>query len=175
MSFNGNKVVTTGGGGAILTNDEELGRLAKHITTTARTPHRWSFQHDRLGYNYRLPNINAALGCAQLEQLPGFIERKRALAARYARAFEGVHGVRVFVEPAFAKSIYWLNALLIDAAYSSQRDDLLDKTNQAGIATRPVWTLMHRLPLYQGCPRMELQCAEDLERRIINVPSSASL
>jgi perosamine synthetase len=175
LSFNGNKVVTTGGGGAILTNDEELGKLAKHLTTTARLPHKWSFLHDRVGYNYRLPNINAALGCAQLEQLPGFIERKRALAARYAAAFEDVQGVRFFTEPTFAKSIYWLNVLLLDDAFSSERDALLDLTNGSGIGTRPVWTLMHRLSIYEDCPRMDLSCAENLERRLVNLPSSANL
>lgn len=175
LSFNGNKVVTTGGGGAILTNDEELGKLAKHLTTTARIAHKWSFIHDRVGYNYRLPNINAALGCAQLEQLPGFIEKKRALVQRYAAAFAGVPGVRFFTEPEFAKSIYWLNVLLLDKAHAGERDAILELTNAAGIATRPVWTLMHRLPVYAACPKMDLSCAEDLERRLVNLPGSASL
>lgn len=175
LSFNGNKVVTTGGGGAILTNDEELGKLAKHLTTTARLAHKWSFLHDRVGYNYRLPNINAALGCAQLEQLPGFIEKKRALVQRYAAAFAGVQGLRFFTEPEFARSIYWLNVLLLDKANAGERDAILERTNAAGIATRPVWTLMHRLSIYANCPRMDLACAEDLERRLVNIPSSASL
>ncbi len=175
LSFNGNKVVTTGGGGAIITNDEELGKLAKHLTTTARVSHKWSFIHDQVGFNYRLPNINAALGCAQLEQLPAFIGNKRALARRYAEAFAEVAGIRFFTEPDFAKSNYWLNVLLLDEADSAQRDALLDATNQLGIMTRPAWTLMHKLPMFADCPRMDLAVAENLECRLINIPSSAVL
>jgi perosamine synthetase len=176
LSFNGNKVVTTGGGGAILTNDEGMGKLAKHLTTTARTAHQWSFLHDRVGYNYRLPNINAALGCAQLEQLPGAIARKRELAARYGRAFEGVAGVRFFRETDFGKGNYWLNAILLDREHAGRRDDLLRALNTAGIAARPVWTLMHELEIYRDCPRMEsLGVAEDIERRLVNIPSSPFL
>lgn len=175
LSFNGNKTITTGGGGALLTNDEELGALAKHLTTTAKVPHRWEFFHDMAGYNYRLPNLNAALGCAQLERLPGFIGRKRALAQRYRQAFEGMAGIRFVTEPSFARSNYWLNALLLDEACSGQRDALLELTNAAGIMTRPAWTLMHRLPMFAACPRMELPVAESLERRLINIPSSAFL
>ncbi|MBA3344300.1 MAG: LegC family aminotransferase [Gemmatimonadales bacterium] len=171
LSFNGNKALTTGGGGAILTNDEALGGLAKHLTTTARIPHRWAFQHDMVGYNYRMPNINAALGCAQLEQLPGFIAAKRALAVRYADAFRDIPGVRIFEEPPFGRSNYWLNALLLDADLEHRRDDLLESTNAAGFATRPTWTLMHRLPMYSSSPRMDLTTAESLERRLINLPS----
>jgi perosamine synthetase len=175
LSFNGNKLVTTGGGGAILVNDAELGRRAKHLTTTARQPHRWSFYHDQVGYNYRLPNLNAALGCAQLEQLAGFLESKRALACRYAQAFQQVAGVSVFVEPEFARSNYWLNVLLLDEEFSEERDAVLEQTNQSGFLTRPSWTLMHKLPMYAGCPRMDLSVAESLERRIINLPSTAGL
>lgn len=175
LSFNGNKTITTGGGGALLSNDEELGALAKHLTTTAKVPHRWEFYHDMAGYNYRLPNLNAALGCAQLERLPGFIERKRALAQQYSQTFEGVAGVRFFTEPSFARSNYWLNALLLDESCSGERDALLELTNAAGIMTRPAWTLMHRLPMFAGSPRMELPVAESLERRLINIPSSAFL
>jgi perosamine synthetase len=175
LSFNGNKLVTTGGGGAILVNDAELGRQAKHITTTARQAHGWSFYHDQVGYNYRLPNLNAALGCAQLEQLAGFVESKRALASRYAQAFRRVAGVNVFVEPEFARSNYWLNVLLLDEERSDQRDAVLEQTNQSGFMTRPAWALMHTLPMYQRCPRMDLSVAESLERRIVNLPSSARL
>jgi perosamine synthetase len=175
LSFNGNKVVTTGGGGAILTDDPELGRAAKHLTTTARTPHRWSFLHDEVGYNYRLPNINAALGCAQMEQLPGMLERKRALAQRYAAAFARVEGVRFVTEPVGSRSNYWLNTLLLDDSSEASRDALLEVLNEAGYMARPVWTLMHRLPMYGACPRMDVACAEDLERRIVNIPSSAAL
>jgi perosamine synthetase len=175
LSFNGNKLVTTGGGGAILVNDSELGKQAKHITTTARQSHRWSFFHDQVGYNYRLPNLNAALGCAQLEQLAGFIESKRALARKYAEAFRDVAGAEIFVEPEFARSNYWLNALLLDEEYADQRDAVLEQTNQHGFMTRPAWALMHTLPMYQQCPRMDLTVAESLERRLINLPSSPGL
>lgn len=175
LSFNGNKVVTTGGGGAILTNDPELARRAKHLTTTARTPHRWSFLHDEVGYNYRLPNLNAALGCAQLEQLPDMIARKRALAARYEEAFATVEGARFLIEPPGTSSNYWLNAIVLDAACAGQRDALLGALNDAGYMSRPVWTLMHRLPMYEACPRMSLDVAQQMEAAVVNLPSSAKL
>lgn len=175
LSFNGNKVVTTGGGGAILTNDEELGVLAKHITTTAKVPHKWAFAHDMAGYNYRLPNINAALGCAQLEQLPRFLAAKRALAERYREVLEGIPGIRFFTEPDGAQSNYWLNTLLLEEECAGSRDPLLAAANDAGILARPAWTLMSKLPMFEHCPRMGLSVAEGLERRLINVPSSASL
>jgi len=175
LSFNGNKIITTGGGGAILTNDEELGHLAKHITTTARIPHPWELSHDMVGYNYRLPNINAALGCAQLEQLPSFIEKKRALAERYKKVFATVSGVSFFTEPEHAKSNYWLNVLLLDNNCIADRDTLLELTNKSGIQTRPVWTLMHQLPMFHQCPRMDMSVAENIARRLINIPSSAVL
>jgi perosamine synthetase len=176
LSFNGNKIITTGGGGAILTNDDALGRLAKHLTTTAKVPHKWSFMHDRIGFNYRLPNLNAALGCAQMESLPRFVEAKRALAQAYREAFSGVEGVQLFTEPAFARSNYWLNALLLDPEFASQRDALLEATNDRGIMTRPTWTLMHKLDIYASCPRMDsLAGAEDIEQRLVNIPSSAKL
>ena len=175
LSFNGNKTITTGGGGAILTNDEELGQRAKHITTTAKVPHRWEFNHDMIGYNYRMPNINAAVGCAQLEELPGFLAAKRDLAERYHQAFNGLSGIRFFSEPAGSRSNYWLNTLLLDEGCAGQRDALLAVTNDAGIMTRPAWTMMHKLPMFAGCPKMDLSVAESLERRIVNIPSSAML
>ena len=175
LSFNGNKTITTGGGGAILTNDEELGRRAKHLTTTARVAHPWELSHDQVGYNYRMPNINAALGCAQLEQLPAFLERKRDLAERYRKAFAGMRGIAFFPEPEHARSNYWLNSLLLDEAGADARDAILELTNKSGIQTRPAWTLMHRLPMYQSCPRMDLGTAEGIARRLINIPSSAVL
>lgn len=175
LSFNGNKTVTTGGGGAILTDDEELGRLAKHITTTAKLPHKWAFNHDMVAYNYRLPNINAALGCAQMEQLPGFIARKRALAERYRQALAGVPGVSFFAETHFARSNYWLNALLLDNPDLAARDRLMAACHQAGLMVRPAWTLMHKLPMYAACPRMDLSVAEDIEARLVNLPSSVFL
>lgn len=175
LSFNGNKIITTGGGGAILTNDPELARKAKHLTTTARVPHQWSFMHDEIGYNYRLPNINAALGCAQMESLPEYVTKKRALAQRYQTVLAGFKGVRFFHEPAYTQSNYWLNTILLDAPDITQRDDLLEKLNEAGLMTRPAWTLLHKLPIFSDCPRMDLSVAESLERRILNIPSSVRL
>lgn len=175
LSFNGNKIVTTGGGGAILTNDDELARLAKHITTTAKVKHTWAFLHDQVGFNYRLPNINAALGCAQLERLPQFIQNKRSLANMYQAALSKIDGVRLFIEPSFAESNYWLQTIILDDRYMDARDDVLNFTNEQGFMTRPVWTLMHRLGMYENCPKMDLSIAERLERKIINVPSSPFL
>lgn len=183
LSFNGNKTITTGGGGAILTNDQDLGDLAKHLTTTARLLHKWRFIHDQVGYNYRLPNINAALGCAQLEQLPGFLENKRKLARRYAQAFQGLDRVKFFTEPDFAKSNYWLNAILIEEkppglaieALKDLRDAILELTNSHGIMTRSAWTPMHQLPMFTDCPRMDVSVAEKIESRLINLPSSPKL
>jgi perosamine synthetase len=175
LSFNGNKTVTTGGGGAIITNDTAIAKHAKHLTTTAKVAHRWEYRHDEIGYNYRMPNINAALGCAQLEQLPRFIEAKRRLFERYAAAFAHVHEVRLVAEPRGCRSNYWLQTLLLNLSAASQRDAILAATNDAGLMTRPTWTLMHRLPPYRECPRMPLPVAESLEARLINLPSSAHL
>lgn len=175
LSFNGNKIVTTGGGGAILTDDLELGKLAKHLTTTAKVPHQWEFSHDMTGYNYRLPNLNAALGCAQMEELGRFVEAKRELASRYAKAFRAVPGVRFFVEQPHVSSNYWLNALILEEDNLALREALLTATNAQGIMTRPVWNLLHHLPMYVNCPRADLSCAESLSRRIINIPSSPHL
>ena len=175
LSFNGNKTITTGGGGAILTNDVELGRRAKHITTTAKLPHRWNFVHDEVGYNYRLPNLNAALGCAQLEQLPGFLRDKRDLFDRYHAAFANVPGVHLLAEPTGCSSNYWLQTLLLDVSHSEQRDAVLAATNDAGFMTRPIWALMNRLPMYAKAPKAPLPIAESLEQRVINIPSSPRL
>lgn len=175
LSFNGNKTITTGGGGAILTNDVELGKRAKHITTTAKLPHRWNFVHDEVGFNYRLPNLNAALGCAQLEQLPGFLRDKRRLFEQYQAAFANVLGVHLVAEPAGSSSNYWLQTLLLDAAHADQRDAVLAATNDAGLMTRPIWALMNRLPMYANAPRAPLPVAESLEQRVINIPSSSGL
>ncbi|RYD26243.1 MAG: LegC family aminotransferase [Lysobacteraceae bacterium] len=175
LSFNGNKVMTTGGGGAILTNDPALARRAKHLTTTARVPHRWNFVHDEIGYNYRLPNLNAALGCAQLEQVPSMIARKRRLADRYAAAFAGVPGVRFLAEPEGSHSNYWLNTIVLDSAQASQHEAVLAALNDANYMSRPVWTLMHRLPMYAHCPRADLSGAESLASRVVNIPSSPKL
>jgi perosamine synthetase len=176
LSFNGNKIITTGGGGAIVTNDEDLARRAKHLSTTAKIQHPWAFEHDEPGYNYRLPNLNAALGVAQMVQLSERLEKKRRLAKRYIDAFAGFEGGAMFVEPTGAESNYWLNALVLSPETNDVvRDTLLDGLNAAGYMARPIWTLMHRLPFLTGAPRAPLQEAENLERRIINLPSSAML
>ncbi|RJQ78889.1 MAG: LegC family aminotransferase [Desulfobacteraceae bacterium] len=175
LSFNGNKIITTGGGGAIMTNEDGLADLARHMSTTAKMPHKWEYRHDMVGFNYRMPALNAALGCAQMEKLPGFLTRKRRLAQKYQRAFESLDKVRFFVEPESAKSNYWLNALLLEKPDMALRNTILEATNDAGIMTRPVWTLLHKLPMFTSCPRMDLSVSEGLEARIINIPSSACL
>lgn len=175
LSFNGNKITTTGGGGAIITNDESLGQLAKHLTTTAKKPHAWEFVHDQVGYNYRMPNINAALGCAQLEQLPAFLARKRALAHVYEDRFSDVEGVSFITEPNFCTSNYWLNAIRLKPEWSHLRDDILRLTNDHGLMTRPVWRLLSSLPMYEQAPRMDLTVALNLESSIVNIPSSSNL
>ncbi|KAF0165451.1 MAG: DegT/DnrJ/EryC1/StrS aminotransferase [Rhodocyclaceae bacterium] len=175
LSFNGNKTITTGGGGAILTNDPELARMARHLTTTAKVPHRWEFVHDEVGYNYRMPNINAALGCAQLEQIDGFLNSKRTLFERYRNAFAAVPGVKMLKEPSDCHSNYWLQALLLEESIAEQRDDILAATNDAGLMTRPAWALMSCLAPFRQCPSMSLEGAESLARRLINLPSSAFL
>ena len=175
LSFNGNKTITTGGGGAIITSDTDLARRAKHLTTTAKVPHRWEYVHDEVGFNYRLPNINAALGCAQLEQLAGFLISKRRLFERYAAAFRDLPSVRLMSEPEGCTSNYWLQTLVLDEAVAGERDTVLATTNAAGVMTRPAWGLMHRLAPYRDCPRAPTPVAESLERRIVNIPSSAGL
>lgn len=175
LSFNGNKTITTGGGGAILTNDAELARRAKHLTTTAKLPHAWDFRHDEIGYNYRMPNLNAALGCAQLEQLPAMVVAKRELFQRYHAAFAQVAGLKLMVEPEQCRSNYWLQTLVLDTRQTNQRDAILKATNDAGFMTRPVWVLMHELMPFSSCPRMDLAGAQSLSQRLINIPSSSSL
>ncbi|MES2835240.1 MAG: LegC family aminotransferase [Pseudomonadota bacterium] len=173
LSFNGNKIITTGGGGAVLTNDPALAKRAKHLTTQAKVPHPWAFSHDAIGYNYRMPNLNAALGCAQLERLPDMLARKRELAARYAAAFADVPGVRFLTEPEGTEGNYWLNALILDDP--ALRDALLTALNDAGFMARPIWTLMHRLPMFEDAPRADLTTAERLESTVVNIPSSPAL
>lgn len=175
LSFNGNKTVTTGGGGALLFNDRELAAYAKHVTTTAKIPHRWEYRHDEIGFNYRLPNINAALGCAQLEQISCFLKAKRRLFERYRAAFAGVPGVRLVTEPEGSRSNFWLQALILDTNVASALDTVLARTNDAGFMTRPSWTPMHQLGPYAHCPRMDLPVAESLAARLVNIPSSPQL
>ncbi|WP_312992254.1 LegC family aminotransferase [Achromobacter animicus] len=168
LSFNGNKVITTGGGGMILAS-EEIGARAKHMTTTAKVPHQYEYVHDELGFNYRLPNLNAALGCAQVEMLPAFLEEKRQLAHAYESLLEG-SGLQFFKEAEFARSNYWLNAIICEDKH--QRDHVLASTNGAGVMTRPIWQLMNRLPMYANCPKGPLDSAEWLVDRVVNLPSS---
>lgn len=168
LSFNGNKIMTTGGGGMLLT-DEALGSRAKHLTTTAKIPHPYKFVHDEVGYNYRLPNLNAALGCAQLEQMPAFLASKRSLAARYIEFFKGSE-YQPIVEPAHCVSNYWLNGVICEDA--NQREALLKATNEAGVMTRPIWALMTKLPFFKHALHGPLDNAEWLEARVVNLPSS---
>lgn len=175
LSFNGNKIITTGGGGAILTNDAELARHAKHLTTTAKLPHRWEFFHDEIGWNYRLPNLNAALGCAQVERLPDFLAQKRKLADRYQQAFSRLSGIRFVAEPVQSRSNYWLNTVQLEMPEMNMRDRVISAANAAGYQCRPTWTLLHKLPMFATGPRAPLPVAERLETSLINLPSSAKL
>ncbi len=175
LSFNGNKTITTGGGGAIMTNDATLAARAKHITTTAKLPHRWRFDHDQVGFNYRMPNLNAALGCAQLEDLASLVAKKRDLFDRYRTAFSAIPDAVVFAEPAGCRSNYWLQTILLDESVADQREAVLQATNDAGFMTRPVWTPLHELQPFADCPRADLPVVASLARRAINLPSSSSL
>jgi len=169
LSFNGNKTVTCGGGGAIFTDDGELAKKAKHLTTTAKVPHPWAFVHDEVGYNYRMPNLNAALACAQLEQLGAFVENKRELAVAYADFFRG-KGIPFVKEIEGARSNYWLMTILLQDR--TQRDDFLAYSNENKVMTRPAWQLMNTLPMYNDCPAGDLSMAQRLADRIVNIPSS---
>jgi len=173
LSFNGNKIITTGGGGAVLVRDAELARRARHLTTTAKLPHAWAFEHDEVAFNYRMPNLNAALGVAQLEQLPGLVSSKRRLADAYREAFADRPEVHWFGEPTGCRSNYWLNLLLLDA--SGDREPLLQAAHEAGLLLRPFWTPLHRLPMYASAPRARLPVADDLHARGVCLPSSAHL
>lgn len=170
FSFNGNKTITTGGGGMIITDDKDLAKRAKHITTTAKQPHPYEFIHDEIGYNYRLPNINAALGCAQLESLPRLLESKRSIASAYAEFFSASN-INFVQEPDQAKSNYWLNALILEDKQA--RDVFLKELNAAGVMARPIWRLMNELTMFQDCQSADLSNAKWLEERVVNIPSSA--
>jgi len=169
MSFNGNKIITAGGGGCIITNDGNLAKKAKHLTTTAKIPHDWEFNHDMIGYNYRMPNLNAALLVAQLECLEHFVGEKRKLAAIYQDFFNRV-GIHFVTEPQDSQSNYWLNAIVFKD--KQHRDEFLSKTNSAQIMTRPIWTLMNKLPMFKHAQCDDLKNSEWLEERVVNIPSS---
>jgi len=169
LSFNGNKTITTGGGGMILTNDTELAKKAKHLTTQAKVPHKWEYVHDFIGYNYRLPNINAALGVAQLEQLSNFIVKKRKLAKKYANFFKNTN-IQFVSEPENSKSNYWLNFVLLKNR--EERDNFLKFTNENGVMTRPVWELMNKLEMFKDCQVENIENSEWLADRVVNIPSS---
>ena len=169
ISFNGNKIITTGGGGMILTNDSELASKAKHITTTARTGNNLFFIHDQIGFNYRMPNINAALGLAQLESLPRFLESKLEIANRY-REWGRQNNLEFFDSPAETKPNYWLNAFITQDI--TQRDEMLEVTNDSNVSTRPVWTPMHKLEIFKDCQKDDLKNTNWLADRLVNVPSS---
>lgn len=173
LSFNGNKILTTGGGGCILTDDDELARRARHVTSTAKLDHPWEYRHDELGFNYRMPNINAALGCGQLPEVDGWIRHKRALAERYRTFFDAWGGLDFFIEPEGTYSNYWLNAVLVRDPAS--RDPLLEALNRHGLMSRPAWTPLHELPMYRDCARGDLSQTLDIARRLVNIPSSPYL
>lgn len=175
VSFNGNKVITTGGGGAVLTDNDELADRARHLSTTAKKQHRWEYVHDEIGYNFRMPNINAALGVAQLEQLPEFLSSKRTLAAKYKIAFDKIESASLVTEPADCRSNYWLHALQLDECNSHQRDEIVEELNSAGFGARPVWRPLHSLEIYERSSRAPLPVTEKLGRVLINLPSSAGL
>ena len=173
ISFNGNKTITTGGGGMLLFQDEELGTLAKHLTTQAKVPHRWAFVHDHIGYNYRMPNINAALGCAQLENIDRYVADKRETAAIYADFFKNIPDITFFTEPENCRSNYWLNVVMLKDKTAQQ--EFLEYTNDHGVMTRPVWELMNRLEMFRHCETDGLKNTEWLADRIVNIPSSVRL
>lgn len=173
ISFNGNKTITTGGGGMLLFQDEELGKLAKHLTTQAKVPHRWAFVHDHIGYNYRMPNINAALGCAQLENIDRYVENKRETATIYADYFKNIPEISFFTEPENCRSNYWLNVVILKDKNAQQ--EFLEYTNDHGVMTRPVWELMNRLEMFKNCETDGLKNTQWLADRIVNIPSSVRL
>lgn len=170
LSFNGNKTITTGGGGMMLFNDEELGAFAKHLTTQAKIPHRWEFRHDHIGYNYRMPNINAALGCAQLEHIEEYVASKRETAKAYEEFFKDIPDIEFFVEPKDTRSNYWLNVVILKDKEAQQ--SFLQYTNDNGVMTRPIWELMNRLPMFEKCENDGLKNTIWFADRVVNIPSS---
>lgn len=175
LSFNGNKTITTGGGGAILTNDEALADRAKHLTTTAKKPHPYKYIHDAIGFNYRMPNINAALGCSQLGDLPEILQFKQALAVSYQESFSGVEEASFFTGTPVSKSNFWLNAILLNRSAQDVHEDVLAQLNAAGLLCRPIWHPLHQLPIYSHCPHADMVSTETLAHQVINIPSSPKI
>ena len=173
ISFNGNKTITTGGGGMLLFMDEELAKLAKHLTTQAKVPHRWEFVHDYIGYNYRMPNINAAIGCAQMEHLEEFVINKRETAAKYAEFFKDMEDIEFFIEPAGCRANYWLNAVILKDKKAQL--EFLQQTKDNGVMTRPIWELMNRLPMFEHCQNDGLENTIWFADRVVNIPSSVRI
>ncbi len=172
FSFNGNKTITCGGGGALVTNNESIAKHAKHLTTQAKIPHAWEFKHDQIGYNYRMPNLNAAMACAQIEQLQNFVAKKRELALSYQLFFKSIN-ISFVTEPENAKANYWLNCILLKN--NEERDSFLKVTNENGVMTRPAWTLMNKLSMFSDCQTDGLQNSKLIESRLVNIPSSVKI
>jgi perosamine synthetase len=175
LSFNGNKIITTGGGGALMFEDESLAKKAKHLTTTAKKPHAWAFEHDEMAYNYRLPNLNASLGLSQIKKLPELLRRKKSLANKYSLRFEAAEHIVFAKARANSNSNYWLNSIVVDFSSLGERDEVLGLLHRAKIFARPVWKCLADLPMYSEAPRAELKIAAELEKKIINLPSSPTL
>lgn len=175
LSFNGNKSITTGNGGAILTNDAKLAKKAKHLTSTAKIPHKWEYIHDEVGYNYRMSNINAALGCAQLEQISKILEAKRKLYDQYMDVFSRIPEITLFKEPKNCKSNYWLQTIILNKKMYKFQKSILQEINNQGINVRPPWNLLSDLDMYLSCPKMDLSCSRLLSQKLINIPSSPNI
>jgi perosamine synthetase len=175
FSFNGNKIITTGGGGAVVTNDKALHEKVKHLGTTAKVSGTFEFLHDLVGYNYRMPNVNAAIGLAQLEHLDKKVTQKRALTKLYQSALSHINGGQIFIEPSFAKSNYWLQTLILDNLDKDHRDLLIQKCHKNGLFVRPAWTPLNHLPPFHNCPKMNLAVTEEFAGRIVNLPSSPTI
>ena len=175
LSFNGNKIITTGGGGALLTNSLKVAKKLKYLSTTAKTPHRWKFEYSDIGYNYRMPGINASLGCAQMKRIKSYVNLKRKLFKKYKAAFGNLKDIKVFQERKNARSNYWLQTIILDNKISYLKDKILEKTNNLGFSVRPVWKPLHKLNKFKSYPRMEMKVTNNLEKRILNLPSSTCL
>ena len=175
LSFNGNKTITTGGGGCLITMDDKIAKLARHLSTTAKQPHRYDYYHDQIGYNYRMNNLNAGLGVAQMDRLDALLEDKKRLRNSYAASFDGIEGLRFYTHDDDTTSNYWLQTLLLDKTDLDKRNAILDNLHDNGLFMRPIWRLLNTLPAFSGCPSMTLNTAQILTHCIINLPSSSAL